>query len=390
MHINVSTIRSHYPEWLGIRKNLQRLKVRRITRFTLSAEEISLCESDESKKKEVITPYLKKWDKYLQPCCEELQDMIAHASFFQECNDTERIITDILFCRLAYGFIPSEYIGFCLYEKSPEERKEYCSDLYTNVFGYTVNNIVQVQTVLNKATSARKYQQLFKRDFMIVDKTTDYAEFCLFVEKHPSFVKKKTFSSMGQGVELVSISNDKKRDFFNSLLTDDQWLIEEKVVQRPEMACFNESSVNTIRCITFKTNQGIVVPYCFMRTGRKGAFVDNGGSGGLLIGIDIEKGMLITNAYDEYGIVYSIHPDSGVQFKGYRIPEWNKMLEICKNAAEKETQMGYLSWDMAYTNRGWCVIEVNEVGQFIGPQIVFKKGIKAELVQYLSIMQRVI
>ena len=50
--------------------------------------------------------------------------------------------------------------------------------------------------------------------------------------------------------------------------------------------------------------------------------------------------------------------------------------------------MGYLSWDLAYTDSGWVVIEVNEVGQFIGPQMTMKKGIKKELWSYLERMQK--
>ena len=36
MKINVSAIRSHYPEALGIRRGLQKLKVKRITRHMLT------------------------------------------------------------------------------------------------------------------------------------------------------------------------------------------------------------------------------------------------------------------------------------------------------------------------------------------------------------------
>ena len=156
------------------------------------------------------------------------------------------------------------------------------------------------------------------------------------------------------------------------------------------MACFNPTSVNTIRCITLKTNSGVIVPYCFMRTGRKGSFVDNGGSGGLLIGIDVTTGITNTDAFDEYGEKYDLHPDSRMRFCGFQIPEWDKMISICKTAAEIDKDMGFLSWDMAYSEKGWCVIEVNEIGQFIGPQIVYGKGINEELNRYLLMMKKFI
>ena len=41
--------------------------------------------------------------------------------------------------------------------------------------------------------------------------------------------------------------------------------------------------------------------------------------------------------------------------------------------------MGYLSWDIAHTDSGWKVVEVNEVGQFVGAQLVSGKGLKEEV-----------
>lgn len=64
------------------------------------------------------------------------------------------------------------------------------------------------------------------------------------------------------------------------------------------------------------------------------------------------------------------------------------MINICKKAASKITQMGYISWDMAYANDGWKVIEVNGIGQLIGPQIVYKTGIKKQVKHYLASMKK--
>ena len=148
--------------------------------------------------------------------------------------------------------------------------------------------------------------------------------------------------------------------------------------------------MNTIRCITFKTNNGVETPYAFMRVGREGSFVDNGGAGGILIGIDVKTGILDTDGYDEYDNKYSSHPDTKVDFKGSQIPAWEELVYLCKEAASKVKDISYLSWDLAYTEKGWIVIEVNEVGQFIGPQIVMKRGIKKELEESLSRMKKVI
>ena len=117
--------------------------------------------------------------------------------------DIETLKIDMVFCGLAYGFIPSEYIGFDLINKSPDERKQFCSDIDMNVFGYNVNNIVEVQKVLNKATSAIKFLNFLNRDFCIINSNSDFDQISLFIKNHPVFVKKKFYSSMGKGVELI-------------------------------------------------------------------------------------------------------------------------------------------------------------------------------------------
>lgn len=385
-------LRSNYPEMLGIRKYLQTKKVQRLYRHILSKKEIAEGENDPSKKKKIITPYMKKWKKYLAPTIVEMNDIFINAPLYKDKNDKEEIKVDMLFCRLAYGFIPSEYVSFELENKTPQERKAFVSDIDTNVFGYSVNNIRELQKILDKGDCAKHFKTYFKRDFIVIEKDKDWVLFHEFVKKHPIFVEKRVFSSMGKGTRLVDINsvNITEKDYFRQLIESGKYLLEERVVQSNVMARFNKSSVNTIRCITFTTNNGVEVPYCFMRAGRNGSFVDNGGSGGLLIGVDPHDGTVFSDGYDEYKSKYIAHPDTGIKFKGCKIPEWNNLINLCKSAAEQEKEIGYLSWDLAHTDSGWVVIEVNEVGQFIGPQIVMRKGIKEELTEYMKYMNKVI
>ncbi len=384
-------VRSHYPEAFGIRKFMQRLKVKRICRYFLTEEEVKICEWDDSRKKDIIAPYLKKWERQLYSTVAEMEDILRNAAVYRKM-DKDRLRTDMLFCRLAYGFSPSEYVSFALETRTPQERKAFESDTDTNEFGYSVNNIRSLQSILDKGDSCRRFSEYFKRDTLIIENYRDYDRFCDFLKRHPVFVEKNVFSSMGKGTRLVDVSElgmDEK-SYFDSLIRTGKYLLEERVYQRPEMAKFNGSSVNTIRCMTFRTEQGIEVPYCFMRTGRNGSFVDNGGSGGLVIGVDAVTGVVNTDGYDEYNNCYPQHPDTGVTFQGSQIPAWNEVISLCKDAAAKIKDIGYLSWDLACTDQGWVVIEVNEVGQFIGPQMTMKRGIKKELEAYLTRMPKVV
>ena len=150
------------------------------------------------------------------------------------------------------------------------------------------------------------------------------------------------------------------------------------------MGKVNASSVNTIRCITFNTEHGIQIGYCFAKFGRDGSFVDNGARGGLLVGVDRVTGYLVTDGYDEYGIKYCKHPDSSVTFKNYKLEKWDQLISICLEASSLIPSVRYIGWDLALTPDGWIIVEGNGGGQMIGPQTVFERGLKREINQMIG------
>ena len=388
----INKIRTHYPEAFGIRRHLQKIKVDRIRRCILPEDVVEKCEKDSAYKTEMVKRYSEKWNEKLTGVFNEMDYVIEKAPVYQNRSDIESIKTDILFCRLAYGFIPSEYTAFKFIDKSPKERKEFYSDTDTYQFGYSVNNICTVQKILDKSESAKFFGKYFKRDFVIVKNKNDWSHFKKFVSEHHTFMKKKIFSSMGKGIELVDFDSlkIKPKQYFESLISEGKWLLEELVKQDSQMAVFNKTSVNTIRCMTLRTDDGIVIPYCILRTGREGSIVDNGGSGGVLMGVNVKTGITDTNGYDEFGEIYEKHPDSGIDLKGFQVPRWEEMTSFCKEAAKKCKTLGYLAWDMALTEKGWLVIEVNEVGQILLPQMVYEKGLKKQFTGYLNKMESMI
>ena len=105
------------------------------------------------------------------------------------------------------------------------------------------------------------------------------------------------------------------------------------------------------------------------------------------MGIEVDTGILRTDGFDEYLMRYPAHPESHLTFKGYQLPQWDQMLAICKEMSAKEPNVRYIGWDMAHTPDGWVVVEGNGGGQMIGPQIVWERGIKAEIEQYAANMR---
>ena len=358
-----------------------KIKVKQYSRYSMSEGEIFRAEKDKEKKTEIVKKYVENWSKYTVEVDGKIDQILKNDFTYQGRKDLEWLKMDMRFCRFAYGFQPDEYLVFRLEKKDMHERQSYISDRQRYIYVYSMNDIIDVNIYLDKYKTYKKFKKYYKREAIEIKKPSDFEKFQEFVKKYPTFVKKRVELSRGASVSLENIGSCglTVHEYFNNLIAEGTLILEEKVQQNQEMSALNPSSVNTVRCITFNTREGIVIPYTFLKTGQNGSFVDNGGAGGILIGIDSNKGCLSTDGIDEFNVKYEKHPDTKIKFQGYQLPDWQQLIEICSSAASQTPSVRYIGWDMAYTKDGWIIIEGNGLGQFIGPQIVLEKGIKEEV-----------
>ena len=148
--------------------------------------------------------------------------------------------------------------------------------------------------------------------------------------------------------------------YISGLIGD--YVIEEAITQHLDIAAVYAHSVNTLRVITKRNTQGQVeIIATTLRMGSKGSEIDNTSAGGLVIGIDLLTGHAFRDyATHEYGLSrFYEHPDSGFKFKDLIIPNWlniqNEILEL----ANKNIILNLTGWDIAITNNGIVVIEIN-------------------------------
>ena len=162
-------------------------------------------------------------------------------------------------------------------------------------------------------------------------------------------------------------------------------VIEELIEQGEEMARIHAGSVNTLRIPTaiIKDENGdpkIQLFHPSLRMGRGDSFVDNFSAGGVSALIDPETGVIYTDGADKKGHSFECHPDSGIRFKGFQIPQWDEAVAMVKEAAMMIPDNHYCGWDLAYSaQHGWCMVEANCTAQMGAMQMVTKEGRKAEL-----------
>jgi len=160
--------------------------------------------------------------------------------------------------------------------------------------------------------------------------------------------------------------------------------LEELIRQAPELAAFHPASVNTVRIPTLFLGGRALVYHPFLRTGIGPSIVDNGGSGGILAGIDPATGTVETAGRDESGIYYEKHPDTGLVFRGFQVPQWPELLALADQLCRIVPTNRYTGWDFALTAQGWILVEANDRGQFVGFQMMTGKGCRRELEAILA------
>lgn len=310
-------------------------------------------------------------------------------------KDKERMLYKSLYDYWMYGANLKEVFSLHFLEKTHQEKLEYIT--FRNRFLYMryLNNEQYAQYLLvDKYNAYQYFKEYYLRDVIRIEKKDDFQSFVKFVNKHPTFVVKPIDLGFGWGVHKQTVSDDEnaykafmtilsegdiiqKRHHIKSHAT--RFVLEELIDQSDALGCLHPASINCVRLTTIVIDGKVHFFYPRIKVGRHGNFISNASDDGLLVGIDLKSGRCNTDGSDEFGHVFKTHPDTGIPFMGFQIPEWNQLLDLGEKIALKlEPHIRYVGWDMAHTKSGWSILEGNSEGEF-GAQFVYKRGLKNEL-----------
>jgi hypothetical protein len=131
------------------------------------------------------------------------------------------------------------------------------------------------------------------------------------------------------------------------------------LTQNQSIAKLHPSSLNTVRTMTFRNQDRIVLLSSVLRMGRNQMKVDNQHAGGLACGINA-KGYLKKFAYDKHFNRFAEHPDTHVCFDKFQLPGYHDVVELCIALHGKLQMFDLISWDMAVDEASNpCMIEFN-------------------------------
>ena len=320
-----------------------------------------------------------------------------------------RIFRDYLFLSRSKGLTTEEYYDFEFEKRDEAFRKSflglneqrYYLDYLNPVKYYSLSRNKYMAHKMLENTGVRKselycYYQPEARYISSTDNASDLAGVLhTLKEKNvQSCVIKATETSHGDNVWVIKTVDYQDKNALmtrfdgqiiklSEVLGKEPLIFESVVRQTKQFSDFNESSVNTVRFMTTLWPDGSArVIATFIKIGRAGKCVDNAGGGGNVDAcVDLETGEIkYAIQYDGWRKINEIekHPDSGNQLNGVVIENWDAFKSEVIKFQQAFPYCKAAGWDIAITDDGPVVIEVNDFWDRTG-QFFIRRGWRNEI-----------
>lgn len=228
-----------------------------------------------------------------------------------------------------------------------------------------------------------RWKPFIHRSFMRVTPATPEEDILSFITGKTCIVKPVS-GSLGQGVYKIESSNSDSDRADAAKIAGTDSLIEECIVGEESIQRFHPQSLNTIRVVTVNGINGFKVLGSVIRFGCGDSVVDNAHAGGIFAHIDIQTGVIDSEAINVAGKRFTHHPDTALSLIGFQIPRWKEITETCIEA-HRLCRTIIVGWDVVVNNRGEIeIIEGNHAPDVDLLQAPLKKGIRAEFERAVS------
>ncbi len=268
------------------------------------------------------------------------------------------VMADMAWCAVRYETTFENYSEWDFRILKARERKTYMTDPRSFHLSRRLNDDTQRGVFDDKLQFARRFGDELGREWLDIGEA-DADELGAFLQRHPRVITKNPRGVGGNGItvrESAEVSDPAA--LRAELLASGETLVEELLVQHPDMARLYPGSVNSLRDVTYLDPDGKVhVLASVLKIGNGGA-IDNFSNGGMytMLGDD---GRALHAAADEEAHAYETHPITGVQITGYQVPLYDEVLALVDRLARTVPALPYIGWDIAITPERPVVIEGN-------------------------------
>lgn len=133
----------------------------------------------------------------------------------------------------------------------------------------------------------------------------------------------------------------------------------------------------TVRLCILLADDGVKIPFAVLKLPARDNVADSfWRPGNLACKLDVASGEILTaRTKDPLGTTdHDTHPETGAALVGQRMPMWDRVIDLARNCAPIFQPVRYQSMDVAITDGGPVLIEINTGGGFDLPQLASGEG----------------
>ena len=259
---------------------------------------------------------------------------------------------------LKYGIGYTDYLKGDYINLTKEQKETYVTTKsFYKILGY-LNDPKYTSCMNDKIIFNKIFKDYLKRDFIDLRVTTsdDLKKFSkgkenIFAKPHKDFG--------GHGIEKIEVKKIKDYDkLYNDLISKEIYLIEDEIIQHPEVAKLNPYAVNSFRIVTLLDKEH--KPHILANALRIN--IDDAvaiGCSDAYMRLN-EKGEICSRVVDDIANVYEEHPMAKIKFSTVKVPFVKESFDLALKAALEVPEVRYVGWDIAITPNGPVIMEGNE------------------------------
>ena len=172
-----------------------------------------------------------------------------------------------------------------------------------------------------------------------------------------AIIKPTLEGTWGQGVKLIQTENGVVsglnctiQELFNKYKRS--FIVQERLEQHDGISKLNPTSLNTLRVMSYRRGNEVIILYAVIRIGRLDQVIDNETAGGIKADINLETGQIKGHAFGNAKEKLMPKTDVGTVLDGYEIPSFKKVLELVKEMHLRLPYFNLIGWDMSVDKSG--------------------------------------
>ncbi len=191
----------------------------------------------------------------------------------------------------------------------------------------------------------------------------------------------------GSKIKLAQEEDISFELFFEKIIGSRSYLLQEQLQNHALIKGFSKY-LATVRTLNMVRENDILTPFTLIKIPSPTSIADNyWRSGNMMADIDPATG-ITRRAVTGKGIdlkEIEEHPETKARLVDLQLPDWQKLLKLNEKCAAIFAPVGYQSLDIALTNSGPVVVEVNLGGGFDLPQLASGSGfLTDEVAEYFK------